>query len=437
MPRCLALIDGQHYPPVVERTLGELRGEGVTVVAALFLGGCEKTDRPPSLSVPVTAGEPITVLDQLIEAHRPDLVIDLSDEPVLDHRRRFALISVALKAGVAYRGAGYRFDPPPQPTLTDLPTLAVTGTGKRTGKTAVTIELARHWREAGRRVCIVTMGRGGPPDPVILRVGQFEASVEALARMAELGLHAASDYVEDAVFAGVDTIGTYRCGAGVSGETDRHNFAAGVSAASTLGADLVLFEGSGTALPPARADSQVLVMPADIDHEYLRGYLGPFRVRSASAAVVIDPRLRQPESVARIESILNSLNPGLGVVGAGYQLEPTVSVEGRRVVVATTAPRSAKPHLVDDLVKVGASAVTVVHSLSDRTALTDELDATENADLLLVEVKAAAVDVVVPWANRRGMEVGLIHNRVLFPEGGIHEVANVAERAWADQPMTS
>ncbi len=437
MPRCLVLIDGQHYPPVVERTLGELRADGLTLVAALFLGGSEKTDRPPTLSVPVVAGDPLRVLEQLIETHRPDLVVDLSDEPVLDHRRRFALISVSLQGGVSYQGAGYRFDPPTQPTLTSIPTVAVTGTGKRTGKTAVAIELARHWRDSGRRVCIVTMGRGGPPDPVILEVGEFEASVVGLARMAELGLHAASDYVEDAVFAGVDTIGTYRCGAGLSGETDRHNFAAGVSVASTLGADLLLFEGSGTAVPPARADSQILVMPADIDHEYLRGYLGPYRVRTAAAAVIIDPALRQPESVARLRTILSSINPEIVVVEGGYRLEPSVSVSGRSVVVATTAPPSAGAHLTDDLVQAGARSVTVVHSLSDRTSLIADLDSTKPADLMLVEVKAAAVDLVLPWATRREMDVGLIHNRVLFPGGGLMELVAVAEGAWPPQPMIS
>ena len=40
-PLAIALIDGEHYPPVVVDTLRELAGR-YTFVAALFLGGEEK-----------------------------------------------------------------------------------------------------------------------------------------------------------------------------------------------------------------------------------------------------------------------------------------------------------------------------------------------------------------------------------------------------------
>lgn len=436
MSNVLVLVDGEHYPPVVERTLSSLRAEGHTIVAAVFLGGTEKTSTPPQLTIPLAVGDPAPTLAQSIDEHQPDLVIDLSDEPILDHRKRFELISVALVRGVAYSGAGYRFDPPKFPPLTTRPTVAVTGTGKRTGKTAVAIELARHWRDAGQKVCIVTMGRGGPETPMTLRADQFDGSVATLARLAELGLHAASDYVEDAVFAGVDTIGTYRCGAGVSGETDRHNFAAGVAAANELPSELLIFEGSGTAIPPAQADAQVLVMPVFIDPEFVGGYLGPYRVRTASAVVVIDPAHDQDDEYQRLESLLNSMQPDLKVFRGGYRLEPSVSVEGKRVVVVTTAPQTAAGHLTSDLLQHGAISAEVIHSLSNRTVLASELDQTGAADVVIVEVKAAAVDLVVPWASARQLEVGLIHNQVVFP-GGTGELADVIEESWPGQVMTS
>ena len=43
MSRIVALIDGEHYPPVVRFALGELAREH-EVVAAAFLGGTEKID---------------------------------------------------------------------------------------------------------------------------------------------------------------------------------------------------------------------------------------------------------------------------------------------------------------------------------------------------------------------------------------------------------
>ena len=427
MHRCLVLIDGQHYPPVVERALKALSADGYLVVGAVFLGGTEKTDSPPDLVVPVGVGDPSQVLAEFIRTYDPEVVIDLSDEPVLDHRKRFELISVALQGGVAYRGAGYRFDPPELPRLTTIPTVAVTGTGKRTGKTSVAIELARFWRDAGRQVCIVTMGRGGPAHPTVLRAGEFSPSIAGLAEMADRGMHAASDYVEDAVFAGVDTIGTFRCGAGLSGETDIHNFAAGVEAAGRLGPELMILEGSGTAIPPARTDAHVLVMPIDIDVEFLNGYLGPYRVRSASTAVVIDAG---PDDEVRFESlkvILSRLNQELSIIRASYGMEPSLPVGGRRVLAVTTAPESAGRQLVNDLSRQGATAVEVVHSLSDRTRLRDHLEAARDADVLLVEVKAAAVDLVLPWAATRGIEVGLIHNRVIVSGGTDRLVATIDE----------
>lgn len=425
MHRCLVLIDGQHYPPVVERALEALSADGYLVVGAVFLGGTEKTDRPPDLAMPVGVGDPPRVLAEFIQAHDPEVVIDLSDEPVLDHRKRFELISVALQGGVGYRGAGYRFDPPELPRLSTVPTVAVTGTGKRAGKTSVAIELARCWRDAGLQVCIVTMGRGGPAYPTVLRAGEFSPSITGLAEMAERGMHAASDYVEDAVFAGVDTIGTFRCGAGVSGETDIHNFAAGVEAAGRLGPELMIFEGSGTAIPPAHTDAHVLVMPIDIDLEFLTGYLGPYRVRTASTVVVIDSGSGDEDRFESLKVVLSQLNQDLTIVSANYEMEPSLPVGGRRVLAVTTAPESAARQLVADLGRHGASAVEVVHSLSDRTRLREDLDAAREADVLLVEVKAAAVDLVLPWAANRGVEVGLIHNRVIVAGGTDRLVATI------------
>lgn len=431
MQRCLVLIDGQHYPPVVERALVAVAAEGYDIVGAVFLGGTEKTDRPPVLSVPVAVGDPEQALAESIDALSPDVVIDLSDEPVLDHRKRFGLISVAIARGIGYRGPGYQFDPPVFPRLTGIPSVAVSGTGKRTGKTAVAIELARYWRDGGLKLAIVTMGRGGPALPTVLRAGEFTASISGLAELSALGMHAASDYVEDAVFAGVDTIGTFRCGAGISGQTDIHNFAAGVEAAEQLGPERMIFEGSGTALPPAQAHAHVLVMPVDIDPGYIDGYLGPFRVNQATSVVVVDPDQQSKRRVDHLRRMLSGLNSDLRIFSAGYELEPSLPVDDRRVLAVTTAPQTAQDHLIGDLTRLGASSVEVIHTLSDRTRLSDDLASSAPADLVLVEVKAAAVDLVLPWADSRAMEAGLIHNRVVVA-GGTGALAGAIDRRLGD-----
>ena len=47
-----------------------------------------------------------------LESYRPELVVDLSDEPVLGPVERFALASRVLTHGIPYVGADFRFDPP-------------------------------------------------------------------------------------------------------------------------------------------------------------------------------------------------------------------------------------------------------------------------------------------------------------------------------------
>ena len=101
------------------------------------------------------------------------------------------------------------------------------------------------------------MGRGGPPEPELARVGAV-ASRSSLA-LARAGRHAASDYLETAAFAGVPTIGCRRAGGGLAGATLDSNVLEGAALAATLEPDVVVFDGSGAALPPIAADARILV----------------------------------------------------------------------------------------------------------------------------------------------------------------------------------
>ena len=142
-----------------------------------------------------------------IARHAPDVVVDLSDEPVLGPPARLALVSRVLACGVPYVGADFRFDPPERAPF-DVPSIAVVGTGKRVGKTAVTGHLAR-LLSAEHEIVVVAMGRGGPPDPEVIVV---PPTVEALVDLSRSGRHAASDHLETAAIVGVATVGCRRCG---------------------------------------------------------------------------------------------------------------------------------------------------------------------------------------------------------------------------------
>ena len=52
-PRVLALVDGEHYPPVVRAALEQAAASDAEVVAALLLGGTEKLDGDPDYGVPL------------------------------------------------------------------------------------------------------------------------------------------------------------------------------------------------------------------------------------------------------------------------------------------------------------------------------------------------------------------------------------------------
>jgi cyclic 2,3-diphosphoglycerate synthetase len=381
----------------------------------------------------------------LIDELEPGAVLDLSDEPVLDNRRRFALASVALRYGVEYQGADFVFAPPPRPPIVTRPSIAVISTGKRTGKTAVTGFAARALTEVGRKPVIVSMGRGGPPEPQVLRGDQIELGPKDLLAIAEQGRHAASDYIEDALLGRVPTVGCRRCGGGIAGGIEFSNVEEGVELANDLPGDITLLEGSGAAIPPAHADSTILVIPASVDPEYLRGYMGPYRLLLSDLVVVTlcENPFGSPSQISEISSLVRESfrteRPGekgrdIQVVRTVFRPKPTRSVDGMRAFVATTAPQevgdSLKGHLEQEH---GCEVVGMSHQLSDRAALTKEIEkVSERADVLLCEIKAAGVDVATRKALEEGLEVVYMDNVPVGidgddPAGAIEGIARLAD----------
>jgi L-alanine-DL-glutamate epimerase-like enolase superfamily enzyme len=198
----LVLVDGEHYPPTTRWALHTARAEGYDVVACLFVGGTEKVgagEMPDLGPVPVErAGLDLAAsIRDAIRRYRPAAVLDVSDEPVLGYRERALVAAAALAEGVRYVGADFALEPPIEGPPLDVPAMAVIGTGKRTGKTAVAGEAARSAARAGLSPVVVAMGRGGPPEPQVAEPGAV--TLERLLTLVEEGQHAASDYLEDAL----------------------------------------------------------------------------------------------------------------------------------------------------------------------------------------------------------------------------------------------
>lgn len=398
--RAIALIDGEHYAPVVKAALEELPYE---FVAAHLVGGGEKLRADADYGV-VLADD----LDAALAEHRPELVVDLSDEPVLGPIERFRLASRVLAAGLPYVGADFRFDPPvlePFP----LPSIGIVGTGKRVGKTAITAHAARLYARE-RKVVVVAMGRGGPPEP---EVASVPPDVDALLELSRAGRHAASDYLETAALAGVETVGCRRCGGGLAGSVAVSNVHEGARLAAGLDPDLVIFDGSGAAIPPVATRRRILVVNAQQDPEVVTGYLNGFR--HLISDLVLLTMAEEGSDWERLRDRAAELAPR--VLGVTLRPRPAAPVEGRTVAFFSTAPADAlegfASHLRDEH---GADVVHVSGSLADRAALREEL-ARVDAEVYLVELKAAAIDVVAEAAHERGAEVVLAGSDVL-PAGG-------------------
>ena len=375
-PRALALVDGEHYPAVVRDALVQLPYE---FVGAVLVGGTEKLrgddrDYGVPLAESVEAG---------IESHRPEIVVDLSDEPVLGPVERFALASRVLLLGIPYAGADFRLDPPHLEPFA-LPSIAVAGTGKRVGKTALTGHLARLVSES-RRVVVVAMGRGGPREPEVVGV---RPTVEELVALSRVGRHAASDHLETAALVGVETVGCRRCGGGLAGAPFASNVAEGAEVAASLSPELVIFDGSGAAIPPVAVGARVLVA-----HDVASG-LNPYRV------LISDLVLTMHDDVADAAGALT----GAPVLRFDLRLRPSEALTGRRTAVFTTGPAP-----VDHL---DADVVHVSRNLARRDALRAELEGLA-AEVFLVEVKAAAIDVVAEAALERGIRLVLADNEVV------------------------
>ena len=143
----IALIDGEHHPAAVVDALDRLAAER-GLAGVVFCGGEEKLGPGPldGHYGREVETDPEAALRRL--APGATAVVDLADEPVLPPTRKLALAALALHLGLAYEAPGARLDPPVYEDVdTDAAKLAVIGTGKRTGKTAV----AGHWAGAAAR----------------------------------------------------------------------------------------------------------------------------------------------------------------------------------------------------------------------------------------------------------------------------------------------
>ncbi|MEA2308963.1 MAG: cyclic 2,3-diphosphoglycerate synthase [Thermoleophilaceae bacterium] len=391
----VALIDGEHHPSVVRDALDRLERER-GLAGVVFCGGEEKAGRAVLDAAADHYGRPVetTAPEAALRAFAEPgaAVVDLADEPVVPATRKLELAALALHLGMRYESPGLVLDPPPYAAVDFAgPKLAVIATGKRTGKTAVAGHWARLLHERGDRPVIVSMGRGGPPEPQLARAG---TGLEDLLAIAEAGRHAASDYLEDAVLAGVDAVGCRRVGGGLAGEPFDSNVADGATLAAGQDPGAIVFEGSGSCIPPVAVDRTACIV-GSVDAALRE--LGPYRLMR-SDLVLAAARLG-PEAVSELER---------------FAAGPIVRFELRPEAVEPLPP-DARVALFTTAVGPwdGVDPVVASANLARRSLLDADLEraAAEGCDVYLTELKAAAIDTVALRARDEGARVVFVRNR--------------------------
>lgn len=439
LERMVCLVDGEHYLPVTKSAIDVLEElEHIDIVAIVFIGGTEKLRVDDSdlysreLGAPVYFAEdksqiPYDLIEDIAMEYKADVVMDLSDEPVLDYTKRLKIASTVLSLGITYKGPDFEFNPLTQYDVLKNPSLKILGTGKRIGKTAVSAYAARLIDENGYNPCVVAMGRGGPKEPEIVYGNELEITPEFLMKQSEKGVHAASDHWEDALMSRVLTVGCRRCGGGMIGDAFVTNVKKGAELTNDLDTDFVIMEGSGAALPPIKTDKSILLIGANQPLINIENFFGPFRIKLADMVVLTmcEEPMASKEKVDKIEKIINELNPNAVFIPTVFRPKPLGDISGKNVLFATTAPESVKGVLVKHLEEeYNCNVVGTTPHLSNRPLLQKDISKyMGEVDVMLTELKAAAVDVATKDSLEAGLEVVYCDNIPIELEGNYADLS--------------
>ena len=286
----------------------------------------------------------------------------------------------------------------------DLPSIGIIGTGKRVGKTAVASHAARLYGR-DRSVLVVAMGRGGPAEPVVAEAG---TSLDQLLELAGEGHHAASDYLEDAALAGVDTIGCRRAGGGLAGAVATSNVAAGPARRRAWSRPRHLRgqrrrHAADCHRPPRSRRRRGHRL------ELLTGYLNAYRILVSDLVVLTNAEDGSPTAVRDAITAVKDV-PVVATVCVRARRRPRPA----RALPCSRRPRA--PPTAGSPTTCAAST-TSMSSTSRETSPTATLFATSSresdAEVYLIEIKAAAIDVVATTAAERGVECVFVDNQVL------------------------
>ena len=424
--KLVALIDGEHYPDVTRDAVNMLKScFSGSFAGIIFLGGTEKLVLE---DLEGYFGEKIYVIRELdndfcdaLRHFRPDIAYDLSDEPVVNYRRRMKVASFCMANQCSYMGPDFLFNWEKAGIKLSKRSISIIGTGKRIGKTAISSYVARLFSENDINVTVLAMGRGGPRKPQLVKGDEIDIDPEYLLGLSRKGLHASSDYIEDAMLSEITTIGCRRCGGGFAGTIFMTNLEEGAKIADGLDTDLVIVEGSGASIPGIETDSKLCVIGAFQDWDSLRGYLGIYRIMLADLIILTmcERPLSDSSKIKFLEEKIKKYNPGAAILRTVFRPKPLSSIKGKKVFMAMTADPLIESNIRKYMEREYGCRITgTSFNLSHRDRLRKDLDESPAFDTILTELKAAAVDVLTEYASKKAIEISYIDNIPLVTSRG-------------------
>jgi len=414
----IALIDGEHYPQVTNDAIKMLKKiyKG-NFKGMIFLGGTEKLvmdDIEDFFKEKVYKIKDIDLdFNKALKYFNPDIVYDLSDEPVVNHIKRMKIASYCLANKCSYMGPDFLFSSEREDINCKKFTLSIIGTGKRIGKTAISSYVTKIYTWEGIDVCVIAMGRGGPETPVIIRGDKIDITPRYLLEISNKGMHASSDYIEDALTSKVTTIGCRRCGGGFGGKIFMSNIKEGIKIAEKLNPDLVIIEGSGASVPDVKTDAVICVVGAYQNWEAIVGYLGIYRILSADLIILTmcEEPMASQEKIINVKREIKKINPDAMIIETIFRPQPLSDIKGKKIFMGMTSNKIIEPVIKNYMEnKFDCRVKKISFSLGNRAALKKDLEKTNDYDTIVTELKAASVDILTDYAFRHEKKIVYMNN---------------------------
>jgi cyclic 2,3-diphosphoglycerate synthetase len=202
----------------------------------------------------------------------------------------------------------------------------------------------------------------------------------------------------------------------------------GAELANEVDSDFIIMEGSGAAIPPIKTNKHIVLVGANQPIINIENFFGPFRINLADLVVITmcEEPMASNEKVERIENYIKEINPDATVISTVFRPKPLEDIAGKNVLFATTAPDSIQNVLIEHLEDFyDCKVVGTTPHLSNRPLLQKDIDRyIDTVNVMLTELKAAAVDVVTRDALKAGLEVVYCDNIPIVTDGNNEKLKN-------------